>query len=103
MIDNYKRSLYMRALEKVGSRRALYITFICRALESVLVEEGFNCMETKDALYDLFPEFMKFYDHSCWFENGRHKYSIDSSLAWWEQYWIEPRVRALDCLLRDSR
>lgn len=90
-MDDYKRGLYMEARRLIESGEELYV---CSAL-----------MEAVDSWYytpvsEIFPEFAEMFDGYVYYENGRKHFTL-SYMSWWAKGWKEPRLRAIDCLLRD--
>ena len=97
-MDDYKRSLYMMAQNKVRSTEGS--KYICIALKDILYREGYKPTIGHKVL-EFFPEFSALYDGVLWCEDGisDENFIIENSL--WEDGWEEPRIRALDCILRD--
>ena len=96
-MDDYKRSLYMMAQNRI--RSCMGPQFICISLKDILYREGYKPV-IGDKVLELLPELKALYDGVYWCEEGIVKYvkpSITSS--WWEDGWKEPRIRALDCVL----
>jgi hypothetical protein len=98
-MDDYKRGLYMRARAELKYEGAL----VCKALELTLFEEGMG-IDDLSLVSELFPEFSNLYDEGTWLKNGRFIPSehTASSTVWWEYDWLEPRIRALDCVLNSG-
>ena len=100
-MDDYKRGLYLQVRNELGrwSGTPLYV---CYELVDALVREGADVDELDEHiwLFSIFPEFLTLFDGSVWRKNNT---SDETELgdAWWENFWIEPRIRALDCILRD--
>ena len=110
-MDDYKRSLYMYAQRMIASDE---VCCTCYALEEVLFREGGDsycgdsycgdsyCGDSyhDDTHLEVFTEFMGLFDGRYW--GRRVDYLLkDSDDLWWEPRWKEPRIRALDCILRD--
>ncbi len=96
-MDDYKRSLYMMAQNKL--RSYMGPQFICLSLKDTLYQEGYKPV-IGDKVLEFFPELLALYDGVYWCEdgiNGGDKPTIED--AWWEGGWKEPRIRALDCIL----
>ncbi len=97
-MDDYKRSLYMMAQNKVRSTEGS--KYICIALKDILYREGYKPTIGNKVL-ELFPELSALYDGVFWCDDG---INVDEEVtiegAWWEDEWEEPRIRALDCILR---
>jgi hypothetical protein len=100
-MDDYKRTLYMRAqrLIKDGEQ-----SFVCLALREVLLEDGHHYFgqETEDSVLKLFAEFGALYDGTHWECKGTFSRRVGKVDSWWSLGWTEPRIRALDCILRES-
>ena len=102
-MDDYKRGLYLQVRSELERRSTLDLTlFVCFELNKVLLDEGslFDPNSREGHLQDLFPEFFALFDGFEWFDSGL-KCKIEMNDAWWSRYWLEPRIRALDCILRD--
>ena len=102
-MDDYKRSMYLQVRNKLEhhlkSNADTYM-FVCYELEEVLISEGVNGLIRCNYLEEMFPEFFDLFDWCAWLENGTC-YDADGDDAWWENGWMPPRIRALDCILRD--
>jgi hypothetical protein len=113
-MDDYKRTLYMIALrdlqelQRTGSPKR---EWLCVQLATVLRHErqasaGDYIGPVDDLVQEFFPDFLALYDGSYWtrrkdthmIHNQRYS-AVDA--AWWQQVWLEPRIRILECLLRD--
>lgn len=101
-MDDYKRALYMQARSYLEIKENY---FVCRALVHALGQEGFDdILDIDEEILELFPEFASLYDGTHWFEKGKCETDdMELDCSWWEFAWAKPRIRALDCLLRDSR
>jgi len=93
-MDDYKRSLYLLARRSIEEYK---YTFICNEFTIILLEEGVRG-NTQELINELFTEFNSLNDGKYW--TPTH-YSINKSGAWWLYGWREPRLRILDCILRD--
>lgn len=128
-MDDYKRGLYMQALRELHEekvRRPFQVEseyrdiFICELLKAQLALEsgitsGVWCNfegETLDSIYgdseqiltEFFPEFYALFDENYW---GNYTLpwltcKTTRERAWWNSLWLEPRIRALDCILSDT-
>lgn len=94
-MDDYKRQLYMRAQQLALKGRT---SFVCNALKTALEEEGLG-VKCGNPL-ELFPEFMGMYDGKCWSKRAVCSKVLPEN-NWWDEDWKEPRLRALDCILRN--
>jgi hypothetical protein len=110
-MDDYKRTLYMIALrdlqelQRTGSSNRVWL---CPKLAAVLLRErqalAGDCIGSVDDLVpEFFPEFLELFDGSYWtrrkdIHNQRYS-AVDA--AWWPKDWLEPRIRILECILRD--
>lgn len=110
-MDDYKRTLYMIALrdlqelQRTGSSNRVWL---CTKLATVLRHErqalAGDCIGSVDDLVpEFFPEFLELFDGSYWthrkdIHNQRYS-AVDA--AWWPKDWLEPRIRILECILRD--
>ncbi len=110
-MDDYKRTLYMIALrdlqelQRTGSPKR---EWLCVRLATVLRRErqalAGDCFGSVDDLVqEFFPEFLELFDGSYWtrwkdIHNQRYS-AVDA--AWWPKDWLEPRIRILECILRD--
>jgi hypothetical protein len=110
-MDDYKRTLYMIALrdlqelQRTGSSNRVWL---CVKLYSVLKKEhqtpddAVAIRDVDSAVQEFFAEFVALFDGTFWAENGfRTKGDTDPGSAWWQRVWLEPRIRILECLLRD--
>lgn len=97
-MDDYARTLYMIALREIQDSGE-FAPFVCDELKRTLRADGYH-FPTTASVDDLFHHFASLFDGKCWTEKTG-KYTCDSRSGWWEDGWIEPRVRALECLLRD--
>lgn len=105
-MDDYKRGLYMQVLRELKShtrRKAWFFT--CNKLRCQLILEGANdtseIYETPtEILKEFFPEFFQLYDGTYWNQFGSSEF-VPETNAWWPDDWLEPRIRALECILRD--
>lgn len=102
-MDDYKRTIYMEVLRKLQEKPSY--TFICLELHHTLFDnQDEDLTDTADSiLTEFFPEFAALFDGTMWFKNNRcWGIEITRSMGWWEDWWYEPRIRALECILRDS-
>lgn len=110
-MDDYKRTLYMIALrelqelQRAGSHERAWL---CVKLATVLrrehqASEGDYIGSVDDLVQEFFPEFLELFDGIYWSYNGDTNQQMCSAVAaaWWTKAWLEPRIRALECLLRD--
>ncbi len=102
-MDDYKRMLYMAAQARLrqNAKRSSSLS-VCCTLESMLMFEG-HCSSERD-VEEYFPEFQALYDGSMW--HHCTTLSPESNKAarggyWWSPNELAPRLRAIDCLLRD--
>lgn len=93
-MDDYKRSLYL--LARRGIEEDKY-AFICTEFKRVLHNEGVTCNK-HELTNELFTEFNSLNDGKYWTPTCS---SLNESGAWWLYGWREPRLRILDCILRD--
>lgn len=96
-MDDYARTLYMIALRKFQDSE--FPLFVCSELKRTLRAEG-PSIPFSVVTDDVFHHFKALFDGVRWTKAGR-KYICSSESAWWEGPWQEPRVRALECLLRN--
>jgi len=105
-MDDYKRGLYMQVLRELKSHTVGKAwLFTCDKLRRQLVLEGENCTsgicETQtEVIKEFFPEFYQLYDGTYWDQFGGSEL-VSETNAWWPDTWLEPRIRALECILRD--
>ena len=97
-MDDYKRALYMEAHRRLDAGEDYCV---CVALKNALVREGMPAPVAYHMRTHLFSEFMLFYDGYEWSRNESSSPISTYSNMWWESFWKEPRVSALDCILRD--
>ncbi len=109
-MDDYKRTLYMIALRELQELQRAGTpdrAWLCVKLATVLRSENqkpdFDFVASIDDLVtEFFPDFLELFDGSRW---GPDNFSIQDppavAAAWWPKDWLEPRIRALECLLRD--
>lgn len=110
-MDDYKRTLYMIALRELQElQRAENRTgcWLCVRLATVLRREHQTSAEayiesTDDLVQEFFPEFLELFDGSYWSssQNTHLQSPPAAAAAWWPKDWLEPRIRILECLLRD--
>jgi len=102
-MDDYKREIYMRVLRKLQETPSY--GFVCTELQNTLFEDPDFLDDSEDILNaivdEFFPEFAALFDGTMWSRDGWCE-KINKSTAWWEDMWYEPRIRALECILRDS-
>lgn len=100
-MDDYKRTLYMRAQRLIKNGEQ---SFVCIALKDVLLTDGHDYFgqETEGSVLELFAEFGALYDGTDWKRNGSFSRATCKAGSWWSLGWTEPRIRALDCILRES-
>lgn len=128
-MDDYKRGMYMQALRELHeeiTRRTFQTeseyreTFLCEVLVTQLaLESGITAEiwcnfegDTLDSIYgnseqiltEFFPEFYALFDGMGW---GKYKDKLGPikiliENGWWSSCWLEPRIRALDCILSDT-
>lgn len=105
-MDDYKRGLYMQVLRELKSHTVRKVgLFTCNKLRRQLVLEGANATSgiyetATDILKEFFPEFCQLYDETYWDQFGDSEF-VSETNAWWPDTWLEPRIRALECILRD--
>lgn len=106
-MDDYKRTLYMQVLTALYQARKNYaLAFICQELRRTIYNEQSDYYRPSmidnyvELLDKFFPEFYAMFDSMCYQPDG-DRYSIQIIRCWWEPGWIEPRIRALECILRD--
>lgn len=97
-MDDYKRALYMEAHRRLAAGED---NFVCVALKNALAIEGMPTHVAHHMVTYLFSEFMQLYDGYEWRRNGSSSPTYAYTNMWWEPFWQEPRVSALDCILRD--
>lgn len=97
-MDDYKRALYMEAHRRLDAEED---SCVCIALKNALVREGMPTHVAYDMKTYLFSEFMQLYDGYEWRRNGSSSPIPTYSKMWWGSFWKEPRLHALDCILRD--
>ena len=90
-MDDYKRGLYMEARRMIESGEEQYV---CIALETAVDSWCHTSVS------EIFPEFAELFNGYLYYENGQ-KYHTLHDMRWWAAGWKEPRLRAIDCLLRD--
>jgi hypothetical protein len=96
-MDDYRRSLYMMAQNRIRSAEGHQ--YICITLKVILYLEGYGPI-IGDKVLEFFPELLALYDGVYWCEDGINEDEKPSITApWWEYGWQEPRIRALDCIL----
>ena len=96
-MDDYKRSLYMMAQNRIRSAEGHQ--YICITLKVILYLEGYGPI-IGDKVLEFFPELLALYDGVYWCEEDTDKYmKLSITAPWWEDGWQEPRIRALDCIL----
>jgi hypothetical protein len=125
-MDDYKRGLYMQALRELHEeviRRTFQTeseyreTFLCEvlvtqlALESGITDEIW-CNFEGDSIYgnseqiltEFFPEFYALFDGNYWSNYTLPWWTCKTTRerTWWSFLWLEPRIRALDCILSDT-
>lgn len=96
-MDDYKRSLYMFARRQIETKHA---RFVCRAFFITLCVEGSSNVSYK-FIGELFPEFARLNDGLRWKRSGKSVLLTEFNTSWWTSGWKKPRLRALDCILRD--
>lgn len=102
-MDDYKRTLYMAAQARLRQKAKLSASLsVCCTLEAILSLE-WHCFSNRD-VEEHFPEFQALYDGSMW--HHCTTLSPERSEAarggyWWSPNELAPRLRAIDCLLRD--
>lgn len=105
-MDDYKRGLYMQVLREFKSHTVCEAwLFTCNKLRRQLVLEGVDCASGIDEkstgiLKEFFPEFYQLYDGTYWDWFGVSSFVCDDNF-WWSPVWLAPRIRALECILRD--
>ena len=105
-MDDYKRGLYMQVLRELKSHTVYKAgLFTCNKLRRQLVLESVNDTfvvyeTTTRILIEFFPEFYQLYDGTYWDQFGGSEF-VSEMNAWWSDTWLEPRIRALECILRD--
>lgn len=105
-MDDYKRGLYMQVLRELKSHTVCKAGFFnCNKLRRQLVLEGDNSASgiygtATGILKEFFPEFYQLYDGTYWGQCGTSEL-VSETGAWWPDAWLEPRIRALECILRD--
>lgn len=110
-MDDYKRTLYMIALrelqelQKTGSSERMWL---CVRLATTLRREHQTSAEacigsTDDLVEEFFPDFLELFNGSYWSRENDLKQQRRAAVAapWWPKDWLEPRIRILECLLRD--
>ena len=110
-MDDYKRTLYMIALrelkelQRTGSQERLWL---CVRLTTILRRENqtpdfYFVASVDDLVQEFFPDFLELFDGSYWtFEQNSNQQNTSAvAAAWWPKDWLEPRIRILECLLRD--
>lgn len=109
-MDDYKRTLYMIALRELQERQRAEIDlgcWLCVVLAGVIRRENqkpdFDFVAPIDDLVtEFFPEFLELFDGSRWTPNNfSTQHPPAAAAAWWAKDWLEPRIRILECLLRD--
>ncbi len=110
-MDDYKRTLYMialRDLQELQRTESSDPVWLCVKLATVLrrehqAPEGDYIGSVDDLVQEFFPEFLILFDGSYWPYKGKtHKQGCSAvAAAWWSKHWLEPRIRILECLLRD--
>ena len=109
-MDDYKRTLYMialRDLQELQKNMGSASMWLCVRLAVILRNEhqasADACIGSiGDLVQEFFPEFLELFDGSYW-ANKTFDYQAAPAVAaaWWPKDWLEPRIRALECLLRD--
>ncbi len=100
-MDDYKRAIYMEVLRNLQTRYC--IAFVCLNLQCILFEDPDYSDSVDSILTEFFPEFAVLFDQTLWLKNGTcWDTQIKKSNGWWQNGWYEPRIRALECILRDS-
>ena len=105
-MDDYKRGLYMQVLRELKSHTEYEgWFFICNKLRRQLVLEGEGCASRvyempPEILKEFFPEFHQLYDGTYWDQFGGSEF-VSEGHTWWSDTWLAPRIRALECILRD--
>lgn len=105
-VDDYKRGLYMQVLRELKSHTEYEDWFFtCNKLRRQLVLEGVDCAfrvqeRSPGILKEFFPEFYQLYDGTYWDQFGGSEF-VSEMNAWWSDTWLAPRIRALECILRD--
>ena len=109
-MDDYKRTLYMQALTILYQARKDYkLAFICHELRRAFYNEHSdshrpsefdNNFHSSEIVREFFPEFRAMFDGKCYYSDG-DAYPIHINEVWWEATWIEPRICALEYILRD--
>lgn len=90
-MDDYKRGLYMEARRLIEDCVTIDV---CDALYICLDDWGHG------TIAHIFPEFCQLFDGYRYHRNNT-KCTALSVEYWWEKGWKEPRLRAIDYLLRD--
>ena len=105
-VDDSTRGLYMQVLRELKSHTVCKAGFFtCNKLRRQLVLEGENCASgiyktQTEVIKEFFPEFYQLYDGTYWDQFGGSEF-VSGTNAWWPDAWLEPRIRALECILRD--
>lgn len=105
-VDDYKRGLYMQVLREFKSHAVCENwVFTCNELRCQLISEGDNSASeiyetSTGVIKEFFPEFYQLYDGTYWDQIGRYEF-VSETNPWWPNNWLAPRIRALECILRD--
>jgi len=106
-MDDYKRGLYMQVLNHLKSleQRPSHLNHLCLELKAALNKQQHPDTarymgDPTNAMQEFFPELIALFDETCWEPCG---FSACAKIgdSWWDPAWIEPRIRALECILRD--
>lgn len=106
-MDDYKRTLYMQTLTALyQARKDRKLAFICHELRRTFYNEHSDSFRpliadhSSEIVREFFPEFRAMFDGKRYYSNGIG-YPTSIKENWWQVDLIEPRIRALECILRD--
>lgn len=102
-MDNFKRAIYMCALDLISLPQKPYV---CEALSAAFEEIIGRQPTDSTELQEYFPEFYNLTDCKTWVKPE----SLDTIYArswdnyanfrgWWTHFWQAPRIRILNCIL----
>ena len=107
-MDDYRRALYMQVLNHLKQRlkqRGAVHSYLCLELTNALHKQQHPDTaeymgNAPSVMQEFFPELKALFDTTYWGPTGFSN-SAKIGESWWDPYWVQPRIRALECILRD--